>query len=280
MTKKALIIVILFIVVVFIAGYKFITSQSANLGGLKVLSTPATNIFLDDRLIGKTPYEDKQPVGEHILKLIPQDNTTEAVPWQGKVFIHPSVLTFVNRELGISELTSAGEILTLEKNAQNEAQLAVSSQPNGATVIIDGQEKGNTPLFINNLIAGEHDVAVTSPGFVSRTVRVQTTIGYKLTVDFQLALSGGNEIPGLEVSVTPEASPSGKDRNRQQILIKDTPTGFLRVRNGPNTSASEVAQVKPGEKYTLIEEKEGWYKINYTDNKEGWVSARYAEKVD
>lgn len=280
MTKKALIIVILIIVVVIAAGYKFITSQSTSLGGLKVLSAPPANIFLDDKLIGKTPYDDKQPVGKHVMKLIPQDTATQSSSWQGKINIYPSVLTFVNRELGMSELTSAGEILTLEKNAQNETQLAVSSQPDGFTVMIDSQERGTTPFFISNIVPGEHDIAVTSPGFGSRTMRVQTTVGYKLTVDFQLALSGGSEIPGVEVSATPTASLSSKDKDKQRVNIKDTPTGFLRVRSGPSTSASEVAQVKPGEKYPLIEEKEGWYKIAYNDNKEGWISARYAEKIE
>ncbi len=136
-------------------------------------------------------------------------------------------MTFVNRELGISELTSGGEILTLEKNTQNEAQLAVFSQVDGASVIIDGQERGNTPLFINNIVPGEHDVAITSPGFVSRTVRVQTTVGYKLTINFQLALSGGSEIPGVEVSVTPTVSPSDSSKYTDRILEGKKRTNYF-----------------------------------------------------
>lgn len=279
MTKKALIIIILLVVVVIIAGYKFFTSQTQNLGGLKVASIPPANIFLDDKLIGKTPYDDKQTGGEHVLKLIPQDTATQSSSWQGKITIAPSTLTYVNRELGASELTSAGEILTLEKNTQNETQLSVSSQPDGATVLIDGQERGSAPFFINNIVPGEHDVSIVSPGFISRTVRIQTIVGYKLIVNFQLALSGGGEIPVLEASITPSAS-SDKPKDKSQVRIKDTPTGFLRVRTGPSTGASEAAQVKPDEKYPLLEEKEGWYKIMYSENREGWISARYAEKLE
>jgi len=279
MTKKALIIVVLLVVVVIVAGYKFFISQTQNLGGLIVSSNPQANIFLDDKLIGKTSYEDKQPAGEHVLKLIPVDTASTSSSWQGKIVIYPSTLTYVNRELGASELTSSGEILTLEKNSQNETQISISSQPDGAIVLIDGQERGNTPFFVNNIVPGEHDVSVVSPGFISRTVRAQTTVGYKLAVNFQLALSGG-EVPGVEAQITPSASVSpGKQENKTQIRITDTPTGFLRVRSGPTTGASEVAQVKPGETYPLVEEKEGWYKITYTDNKDGWISSRYAEKL-
>ena len=43
--------------------------------------------------------------------------------------------------------------------------------------------------------------------------------------------------------------------------------------------ASEEAQVKPGQKFSFIEEKEGWYKINYEGVKEGWIYGQYAEKA-
>lgn len=281
MAKKTIVIIILLISVFILGGYKLFTTQNRGLGGLKVISSPETNIFLDDKLIGKTPYDDKQVTGEHVLKLIPEDTATQSASWQGKISIYPSVLTYVNRELGISEYTSAGEILTLEKNPQNEVQLSVNATPDGSVVLIDGQERGTTPFFINNIIPGEHDVSVVSPGFISRTIRVQTTIGYKLIVDFQLALSGNSEKPLGEIV----ASPSGElkptvTETTPMVKIKDTPTGFLRVRSSPNTSATESAQVKPGDKFPLIDEKEGWYKITYESGKEGWISSRYAEKLN
>lgn len=278
MNKKAAVVAIIFLAVLFLGGYKFFSSRASSITGLKVLSNPTASIFLNDKLIGKTPYEDKHPAGEYILKLIPEGTATQAASWQGKVFLHPSVLTYIKRDLGQSELTSGGEIVTLEKISGNETQIAVFSSPDGAIAIIDGQEKGITPLLLRNITGGEHDVAVASPGFLGRTIRVQTTPSFKLLVNFQLALSGNTEATA-SVSPVPKVSTVEKPSGIY-ILIKDTPTGFLRVRSGPSTSASEAAQVKPGEKYSLLDVKGDWYKISYDTDKEGWVSGRYTEKIE
>lgn len=281
MNKKGLIIVITVLFVVVFAGYKFIFSRSRDLGGLKAAANLPANVFLNDKLIGNTPFEDKHVTGEFIIKLIPQDTTDQSVSWQGKVKINPSVLTYVNRELGQSELTSGGEVLTLERTNQEQPQLEVSSQPDAATILVDGQEKGVASQVIA-ISEGEHDVAVASPGFIGRTIRVQATKGYKLKVDFQLVLSQ-SEAELIPSTQSGQPTPTGvktTQPGKTSIQIKDTPTGFLRVRNAPNTSATEVAQVKPKDTYPLLEEKEGWYKILYAEGKEGWVSGRYAQKAD
>ena len=65
---------------------------------------------------------------------------------------------------------------------------------------------------------------------------------------------------------------------KSSILIKDTPTGFLRVREEPAITASEEARVKPGDQFDLLEENSGWFKIEYEKGKQGWVYSQYAEK--
>ncbi|MBI2049767.1 SH3 domain-containing protein, partial [Candidatus Roizmanbacteria bacterium] len=50
-------------------------------------------------------------------------------------------------------------------------------------------------------------------------------------------------------------------------------------REEPSISASESAQVKPGEEFDVLEEKNSWYKIEYEDGKEGWVSGEFVEKI-
>jgi len=44
--------------------------------------------------------------------------------------------------------------------------------------------------------------------------------------------------------------------------------------------ATEAAKVNPGETYPFLDEKEGWFKIEYDKDKEGWISGKYAEKVE
>lgn len=274
MNKKALLVVVILVAVLSFAGYKFFFSRIANVGGLKVSSNPKSSIFLNDKLLGKTPYDDKYPAGEYILKLIPEDSSTTAASWQKKINISPSLLTYVNRELGASELSSAGDILFLEKIPDKEAQVAIFSTPDAATVVLDGQEKGVSPLVLRDVVAGEHDVAVSSPGFSSRTVRIQAVTGYKLTVEYQLAILAENN--ATSSATTKDSTTPGKP----YVVIKDTPTGFLRVRSGPATTATETAQIKPGDKYSLLGEESGWYKISFDDGKDGWISSRYADKTE
>lgn len=280
MNKKVVLIVIIFLAVLLFGGYKLLSLKSSGVAGLKVNSSPNASIFLNDKLLGKTPFDDKYSSGEYILKLIPEGISNQTISWQGKINLNPSLLTYVNRELGTSELTSAGEILVLEKISQSTAQLAVVSQPDGATVTIDGQEKGNTPLSPIDVSAGEHEVAVSSPGFSGRTVRISAVTGYKLLANIQLALAAGQEVPATASAATTVTVSKEKEIARPYVLIKDTPTGFLRVRMEPALSATEAAQVKPGEKYPYLDEKEGWFKIKYEGEKNGWVSVSYAQKVE
>ena len=135
-----------------------------------------------------------------------------------------------------------------------------------------------------NLTVSDHDVAISSQGFTSRTIRIHPVSGYKLTINFQLALSGSNQpASGSGSIVSPTVTPAPSDNSNQtMILIKENELGFLRVREGPSKSTKEIDQVKPGEKVPLLEEKDGWYRISLPDNKEGWVSAssRYTQKEE
>jgi uncharacterized protein YgiM (DUF1202 family) len=286
MNRKALFVVIAFIVIVGIGAFKIISAQTKGVAGLKVVVTPVSSVFLNDKSIGHTPLEVKEPSGEYILKIIPDDTVSGATTWQGKINLVPSVLTYVHRDLGTSELTSAGEIVTLEKISGQDAQIAVVSKPDAATVIVDGQERGTTPLTVPSVSTGEHDVAASTTGFTSRTVRVATTPGYRLMVDFQLALSPENSSASATPSPTggvggaTGGSSGGDTFSKPYVVIKDTPTGFLRVRMSPSLSATEVAQLKPGVKVPYLDTKGSWFHVTYDTGKDGWVSGQYATKVE
>ena len=58
------------------------------------------------------------------------------------------------------------------------------------------------------------------------------------------------------------------------VEIKDTPTGWLRVRETPR--GEEIGKVLPGEKYLLVEDEEDWFRIVLTDGSFGWISKNYS----
>lgn len=93
------------------------------------------------------------------------------------------------------------------------------------------------------------------------------------------AASSTSPFPPASSPSAPAASPSPAPSAAPQLVtITDTPTGWLRVRETPSSSAAEIARVLPGETYDLLDEDEGWYHIRLDAGRTGWISAQYAKK--
>jgi len=58
------------------------------------------------------------------------------------------------------------------------------------------------------------------------------------------------------------------------VTIKNTPTGWLRVREKPG--GKEIGRVYPGEEYKFIGQESGWYQIEF-EGGEAWISGSWAE---
>ncbi|MEH7223128.1 SH3 domain-containing protein [Bacillus sp. JJ1566] len=63
----------------------------------------------------------------------------------------------------------------------------------------------------------------------------------------------------------------GKLTNAENIAVINTPV--LNVREGPGLSYGRTAQVKQGEKFTIIERKNEWVKLQLSSGKTGWVAS-------
>ncbi|MGB9706967.1 MAG: PEGA domain-containing protein [Microgenomates group bacterium] len=268
---------------------------------ISVSTTPRSTVFIDGVQVGTTPFlDDKIQAGEHTVKLVPEQTTNNLVTWEGKVNLTSNILTVINRTLGPTESASSGEIIWLEKiSSKDKSSLAVVSIPPQAVVKIDGEPKGFAPVALEDLNPGSYQIVVASPGYEERTVSAKTVAGYKLIVNVQLA----KKIEGIEeatpsaeeaeVTPSPKASPTPKTTpkatvtppEKPYVKIKETPTGWLRVRMEPSTSATEAAKVKPGEMFPYLGEEKTvggtkWYKIEYEKDKGGWVSGVYVELVE
>lgn len=276
---------ILVVIGLIVGGVRFL-GGGAKEGILKVVSTPTASVFLDNKHVGRTPVETKVASGEYAIRLVPETTTQAVTSWQGSVKIVPEILTYVNASLAESEFATAVETMWLEKITSKQAEVAVTTNPDGATASIDGQTKGITPISIPGITVGDHSLAIASPGFLSRNMKIKTTAGYKLNAVVKLALSGepvqeaSSSPTPTGATPTPTKAASSTDPTKPFVTIKDTPTGFLRVRLEPSTSASEAARINPGEKYHVEDEKSGWYEIKYDGKNTGWISGQYATKTE
>ena len=271
-------------------------------GALQISTTPRATVLIDGNQVGTTPFfDDKIQPGEHTVKLIPEATTDGLIGWEGKVTLASGLLTAINRNFGTSDALSSGEIIWLEKIAsRDKSSLSVISIPDQAVVKVDGEPKGFATVTVEDLNPGSHQVVVTSTGFEEKTVSsAKTVAGFKLIVKVQLAqkiegIQGATEsaemtTPTPEVkgkTATPTPTPTKAkttptvEPEKPYVRIKDTPTGWLRVRVEPSVSATEAAKVNPGETFPYLdEEKGGWYKIEYEKGKEGWISGVYVELV-
>lgn len=301
MKKKLFLLAILVVLFAgFLAFRYFLWDTQNTFGRLKIVSAPSAGVFIDNAAVGKTPFEEKYKVGEYLLKLIPEGDATTTASWQGKIRIYKNALTYVNRELGPTDVSSAGEVFTVipmetKPKDSNYGEIYVETDPTGAIVSLDNDEKGVAPLVLQDVLKGDHELSVLMPGFYRRTQKINVDGGYRVNTQFKLAIDPGQQKPsptpasssaGLKdgKTSTPSASPSKsvtKSANgKTTITIDETPVGFLRVRAEPTVNASESARVKPGDTFDVLDEKDGWYQINYEADKAGWVSGQYVTKSE
>jgi len=257
--------------------YKFfILTRSQEKGALQINTNIKAQILLNGKYVGEAPLckcnaQDVIPIGEYELKIIPQDKSVSE--FNARIKILPNVLTAVDRTFLPGAFASA-YIITLEEKSTNDAELFISAIPDGALVSIDSNPSGVTPLTEKTLPPSEHEIEIQKQGFAKKTIRVRTVPGFTLIVNALLGVeSGEEEILAPTEEKAPEEAATAKPKKIAEI--SSTPTGFLRVREGAGKNFAEVAQVKPSEKYPVLEEQELWVKIQIDAQTSGWVSSDF-----
>ncbi len=282
MTKRALSFIIIGVLLV-LSGvlllFKIFFLDNKGVAAIQVQSFPKADVYLNGNKIGSTPLKDeKQVPGEYDLKLTTTVNGKD-IDWIGKVKLASDTITFVNRELSDNPEQTAGESLILEKLADNKTtEIAVVSDPNGAIVKIDGKSVGTAPITVPEVSAIDHEISLSYPGYRDRFVRGRVVAGYRLNVSAQMAKTQENQ---ATISTTPTPTPTATKSAsiaKPYVTIKQTPTGWLRVRSAPSTAATESGRVNPGESFPLLSDQTGWVKIKFKETLEGWVSDSYVEK--
>lgn len=229
-------------------------------GGLKILASPNATVYLNGVEAGKTPFsEDNLNIGEYLVKLIAVDSS-----WQGKILLNKGTLSVINRNLAPNIASSSGESLILDSGEG----VTITSSPDESNIAVDGKLIGKTPLFISNLSPGAHFFTLSHDNYSSRRVDVILPKNLSLHINVDLSLVGINE----GKIITPTVALV------QKVVIKQTPLGYLRLRESPNINSKEVAQVSAGEELVVLSEAPGWVKVRLNNNLEGWVSVQYVQK--
>lgn len=271
--KRALIATLLiFFAIVIFTGAVFLLTRNTGRGALQVTSQPKSRVYVNGKFVGVTPLckcelKEMLPSGEYRIRLVPEDSQFD--PFENKITITPKVLTVVDRTFNKDGIAS-GSIISLTKlQDKNTIELEIISFPDKAKIFLDNNVTGFTPIQLSNLTESDHEIKLTRDGYQDKTVRIRTVKGFRLETLIFLGVSPSLSSEDIEGSPQPEVS---------KVLILQTPTGFLRVRESASISSREIGRVTPGEKYDLLQEGGGWFKIKLINGKEGWVSAQYAQK--
>lgn len=288
--KLGLLLILVVLFIAFVVIRFFIFDKQNEYGQLKIISSPTASVFINNAVIGKTPYNEKYKIGEYLLKLIPETTSTDTASWNSKIMIYKNSLTYVNRELGSSELTSAGEIFTTKKmdkkpKTAGTGEVYIESEPSGAIITLDNDEKGVAPVMIEGVTEGEHELSVFLPGFFRRTEKINIEPNFRVDAFFKLAIDQSQKL--VDVNEEKKEASGSATSTKATVKISSNPQGWLRVRADASVAASEEAKVKVGAIFDLLDEKSGWYKIKNSGKKddivegdftEGWISGEYATK--
>lgn len=255
----------------------FVINKRPEKGALQVTSSPGSEVYLNDKHIGKTPLclcqGDKMVnAGDYTVKLVPISGGFE--PFQHKITITKKILTVVDRNFAQTALAQASIITLKEIEFKNQAQISVVSFPAGADVYLDSNLVGHAPILLKNVTESDHEIKVSKSGYREKSVRIRALFGYRLDSIIYL----GVDPNAAKEAEAKEATPSATLTTGGKVVIQNTPTGFLRVRDKSSTSGAEVGRVNPGEEYDLLDEQNGWYQIKLKDGKTGWISGQYAKK--
>lgn len=277
--KLTAIFVIAFVVFIVVKLLSDITGKKE--GRLQVESKPSAAVFLDNVMKGNTPYTNSHKQGEYMLKIVPDGVATQAASWQKKISIFSGSLTYVDVQLESTDIGSWADVYWLTRlgGFDKSSGLVVETEPSGALVYIDNDEKGVSPLTLEKVTQGNHELSVFMPGFSRRSKKINISPGFQLHAFVKLALDPSQKSKyTIEESTQLATAAASIKEPLNTVQILDTPTGWLRVREEPTLSGSESARVNPGQRFELLEEQTGWFKIRIDGLNEGWISSEYAKK--
>ncbi|MBW2080103.1 MAG: PEGA domain-containing protein, partial [Deltaproteobacteria bacterium] len=199
-------------------------------GGLMVKSSPVgATVFLDGKEKGVTPlYLENVEKGLHIVK------------------VAKNCFSVVEKKIDITASKKINVGVHLESQC---GSLVVRSSPVGATVFLDGKEKGVTPLNLENVEKGLHIVKVAKNCFSLKEKKVDITASKKIDIDIKLESLCGS----LVVKSTPDGAivfVDGKEKGVTPLNLDNLRKGNLSVKlikEGFETE-SKIITVKPSEK--------------------------------
>ena len=228
-------------------------------GELVVNTNPdGVDVFIDGKKHGATPITLQLPTGDHKLELTLGDQT-RAIPV--KITAGGHVAQFV-------ELPKVGAVV---------GQLSVRTDPPGATVTVDGQRRGVSPLVVEDLQPGEHSIGLQN-ALSSVTERVTVQAGATASLVVPLSAPQGVPVSGwvavnapIEMQLFEDGRLVGSSRS-DRIMMSVGDHSLQIVNEALGYRQSRTVQVSPGRVTPMkIDIPKGSVALNAAPWAEVWV---------
>lgn len=160
------------------------SAGAAQVGSLLVTSKPEATVYIDDEPSGKTPLRlPRVSAGPHTIEVRAKGFT----PAQREVKVERGKETKVNVVLVAAAVAPvvAAPVAVPKEPVKSTGVLVVTSKPE-ASVSLDGQPAGRTPLRSTTASVGGHLVEVREPGHLTQSRRVEVTSDGEAVAAFEL----------------------------------------------------------------------------------------------
>jgi hypothetical protein len=228
-------------------------------GELAVNSNPdGVEVFIDGKKKGTTPVTLILPTGDHKLELTLGDQT-RAIP------------------VKISTGGHVAQFVELPKVASSVGQLSIRTDPAGATVTVDGQRRGVSPLVVEGLTPGDHTVGLQN-ATVSVTEQVTVQPGATAALVVPLSAPQGVPVSGwvsltspIEMQLLEDGRLVGSSRS-DRIMMSVGEHSLQIVNDALGYRQSRTIQVAPGRVTPMrIDLPKGSVALNASPWAEVWV---------
>jgi hypothetical protein len=238
-----------------------VPSASAEAPGiLTVETTPAgAAVLIDDRPRGVTPLTLELAPGAHVLRVV-GDGDPRVIP------------------LTITAGGTVSQVIDLPKAGPQSGRLAISSDPPGARLTVDGEVRGVTPAMLEGLLPGVHLVMLTNQ---TGSVTHEVTVAAGGTASLVVPMSGtpaGAPVSGwvaisapAEVQIYEDLKLLGTSRS-DRIMVAAGRHEFDIVNDALGYRTTRTINVAPGQVATVeVEWPNGEMALNAQPWADVWI---------
>lgn len=264
-------------------GQNFWIEKSASGDVLSVISNPSgASVFIDGTEVGKTPYTSStlSESGYELKVEYPGYEAQNArikiqkgYRLNGEVTLFPMPTPYkvdlLEGSTNLYNVTSGNNVVTSDTGQWVKA-LLYWNKTRG--INLAGLGINREPVF-------DYFLDYKGNLYGKDGSPILSTTGYDSLKDVQKGayLAKSTDPAGLsqQAKETYDALTKVTVTSGKKATIKETGTGWLRVRDLPGLNGKELARVDVGKSFAVLEEQTGWAKIKVSDTIQGWVSADY-----